>query len=499
MQMLSRRRFLEGLTASAVVVGFDPLNRKWVTAVDAATMSNFDGAPALVGRLLIDAASRAADATDEGNIVHMTPAAVLQPGSINDISKMIKFCGEHRIHVSTRGHAHTTYGQGLCDGLIIENTWLNQIHSVGPTRAVVDTGVSWKQLLLAAYQQKLTPPVLTGYVGLSIGGTLSVGGIGGLVGTLNTGLQVDHVRELEVVTGAGDIVMCSHDDDANDDLFEVMLGGLGQCGVITRATIDLVPAKDRARTYNFHYTDNAQFFRDLRALLEWQGIDHVFTTWFPPGTTSLVYQLQATVFYDLFAPPSDGRFLTGLSVPPVIEDLAYLDYAQQIDLVIDAFRATMSWDRLVKPWFDVWLPNSTVEQYLAQVVPTLTPSDIGPTGFILLFAQRRSRLTRPFVRVPAPDGSDWVFLFDILTASPTPAPGAAYTAAMVQRNDRLFALARDRFGGVRYPVGTLDFTVADWQQHYGPLWGTFLERKQRFDPNGILTPGPGVFVARHEE
>jgi cytokinin dehydrogenase len=67
-----------------------------------------------------------------------------------------------------------------------------------------------------------------------------------------------------------------------------------------------------------------------------------------------------------------------------VQDTTYIDYVTQIDAVVDAFRATMSWDRLIKPWFDVWLPDSTVEQYVGEVIPTLTPRDIGPGDFVLL-------------------------------------------------------------------------------------------------------------------
>jgi FAD/FMN-containing dehydrogenase len=64
---------------------------------------------------------------------------------------------------------------------------------------------------------------------------------------------------------------------------------------------------------------------------------------------------------------------------------------------------------------------------------------------------------------------------------------------MLARNDRLWQLARDQFGGVRYPIGTIDFAVADWQAHYGSLYSSFRSLKQRYDPHGILTPGPGIF------
>jgi cytokinin dehydrogenase len=489
---ISRRQFLKTAGAAAVVVGFDPVGRRWVTAADVSAGCAFDDAPALDGVLLLDPASRQAVSTDSGNIVFRTPCAVLRPGSVADIANMVRFCRGHGIGVSMRGQAHTTHGQGLSDGLVIDNSALNRIHSIRRDVADIDSGASWKDLVLAAYERKLTPRALTGYVGLTVGGTLSVGGLGGLVGSLNTGMQIDHVRSLEVVTGKGDIVECSL--ERSPDLFEVVLGGLGQCGLITRARIELVPAKARARTYQIPYTDNATFFRDLRTLIERPGLDHVYALWFPGGT-SLVYLLQAVVFYDPAQPPDDARLTAGIAPPATVQDTTYLDYVRQIDVVVDAFHATMSWDGLIKPWFDVWLPDSTVERYVGEVIPTLTPRDIGPGGFVLLLPQRRSRLTRPFLRVPEPDGSDWLLLFDILTTSAQPGPDPAFTSEMMDRNNRLFARARDAFGGVRYPIGSLDFTSEDWQAHYGDVWQTLVARKHRFDPGGILTPGPGIFAA----
>ncbi len=448
--------------------------------------------PPLDGVLLLDTGSRQAVSTDSGNIVHRTPCAVLRPGSVADIANMVRFCRGHCIAVSTRGRAHTTHGQGLSDGLVIDNSALNRIHSIRRDVADVDSGASWKDLVFAAYERKLTPRALTGYVGLTVGGTLSVGGLGGLVGSLNTGMQIDQVRSLEVVTGKGDVVECS--PERSPDLFEVALGGLGQCGLITRARIELVAAAQRARTYQFFYSDNATFFRDLRTLIERPGLDQVYALWFPRAA-GLVYLLQAVAFYDPAEPPDDLRLTAGIAPAATVQDMTYLEYVTQIDVVVDAFRATISWDELIKPWFDVWLPESTVERYVGEVIPTLTPRDIGPGGFVLLFPQRRSRMTRPFLRVPEPDGSDWLFLFDILTTSAQPGPDPAFTSELMDRNNRLFARARDAFGGVRYPIGSLDFTPEDWQAHYGDLWQTLVARKHRFDPGGILTPGPGIFAA----
>jgi FAD/FMN-containing dehydrogenase len=82
--------------------------------------------------------------------------------------------------------------------------------------------------------------VLTDYLELSVGGTLSAGGIGGA--THRHGRQVDHVRSLEVLTPDGRIVIRG----PGDELFDRVRGGAGRPGIIPRATLPLVPAPTHA-------------------------------------------------------------------------------------------------------------------------------------------------------------------------------------------------------------------------------------------------------------
>ena len=415
---------------------------------------------------------------------------MLRPGSVRDIQQMIRYCRRYDIEVAVRGQAHTMFGQSLSPGLVIENATLNRIHSIGRHGADVDAGVRWKDLIIAAYEQGLTPPVITGYTNLSIGGTLSVGGISG---RNYAGAQVDHVRELEVVTGEGHFRRCSMHQ--HRDLFEVMLAGLGQCGVMTRVRMDLVPAKSKARLYNINYADNALFFHDLRTLINRGELNECFNLWVPQFGETPGYQIQAVVYFDDNDPPNDARLMRGLSVPAdqiPHRDFGYLEWVLSVDAQIDFLRSTFAWDDFVNPWFDVWLPERTVEQYVGEVMPTLTAADIGPFGFLLIFPLRRSALTRPFFRVPSGPGANWVYLFDILTVAPGPGPNPAFAEAMLARNRRLFEKAR-RAGGTRYPIGALEFDRGDWARQYAERWDDLVERKHRFDPDNILTPGPGIF------
>lgn len=495
--MMRRREFLGAAGSATAIVGFAQLGSGWVTAAQAESGTPYDATPALDGELVFDETSREAVATDLGNITHRRPDAVLRPGSARDIAAMVRFCRTHRVPVSVRGQAHTTHGQGLCGGLVVELRSLNRIHSIGPHAAEVDAGIHWMDLVKAAYQRspRLTPPVITGYTRLTVGGTLSVGGVGGIVGGLRTGLQVDHVRELEVVTGTGDIQRCG--PDRGRDLFEAVLGGLGQCGIITKAVVELTAAPQRARTYLLPYTDNAAFFRDLRRVVDRPGVDHVYAEFLPPGTTP-TRKLFVTALYDPPAVPDDRAIAGDLSATPEIVDTSYLEYVFSIDQAIDLAREMVDWDRLIKPWFDVWIPGSVVEDYVAALTRTLTPGDIGPYGAGLIYAQRRTRVTRPHPRLPEPDGSPWVFVVDVNTVSTTVGPDPAYVEEMLDRNDRLFAMTRQRYGGVWYPIGSLRFGRRDWGDHFGDAWPDFRAAKRRYDPDGVLTPGPGIFGADAE-
>jgi cytokinin dehydrogenase len=489
--MLSRRHMLAGL-GGALVSGFDPVTRRWVAEAQAHPGhggSPFDCLPDLDGMVSMDPATTAPYGTDAGSMVFTNPIAVLFPGSVSDIQKMVRFCRRHDINVACRGQGHTTFGQSQVDGgLAIDMGSLNQIHSITATQAYIDAGATWKDLTLQAVSLGFTPPVLTGYVNLSIGGTLSVGGISG---AFNAGAQVDHVRELEVVTGKGELVRCS--PHHNRDLFEACLAGLGQCGIITRAVLDMVPAKAQARTFLLHYTDNEQFFADFRIVLERGEFDRAFTLLFPKEGGGWIYQLNAVKFFNPGDEPDGNVLLRDLSLPAaaaMVDDTTYLEHILAVDFVVDFFKSIGLWDGVMHPWFDMYLPDSEIERYAGEVLSTLTPEDQGPTGFMLIFGLRRSAFQRTLFRLP--DDGEWVWLFDVLTAAPAPGPDPAFEARMLARNRALFEKGR-RVGGTRYPIGSLEFSHADWVRHYADAWSDFRRWKHRFDPDHILAPGPGIF------
>jgi cytokinin dehydrogenase len=477
MSTTSRRSFLIGLAAGAVVVGFDPLTRSWVTPAVAAP--GLEHVPPLDGELLTDPTSLQNAADDFGHIVHRTPVAVLRPGSINDIVVMVRFCNRHQIPVAARGQGHSTFGQPqVKDGLVIDMATLSDVRHIGSDRAVVDAGAVWSAVLIDALVDGKAPPVLTDYLELSVGGTLSVGGIGGT--TFQYGFQVDNVLSLDVVTGEGRLVTCS--TRRNRDLFEAVLAGLGQCALIVRATVRLVRSTSLVRHYLLNYSDLATLTSDQRLLIAARRFDFVQGQIVADEAGNWSFVLEAAKYFN--RPFESDALLDGLHCEgeAVIEDLPYFDFQNRLAPTVAFLKSIGAWF-LPHPWINLFLPSSVVDNYVSRLLAELTPD---PTTPILLYPFWSGRSKRPMLQIPA---EPVVFLLALLRTAP---PDRAVVEAMVKSNRTLFERARD-VGGKQYPIGAIPFRRADWVEHFGDQWRKLVAAKRRYDPNGILTPGQGIF------
>jgi cytokinin dehydrogenase len=409
---------------------------------------------------------------------------VLRPGSVKDIVKMVRFARKHYLKVAARGQGHSTYGQPQVDaGVVVDMNGLSTIHSIAADRADVDAGVLWSSLLVETLKQGLTPPVLTDYIELSVGGTLSVGGIGGT--SHRYGVQADNVLELQVVTGEGKLERCS--PTRNRDLFEVVLAGLGQCGLIVRATVRLIPAQTNARVFLLFYSDLATFTDDQQALIVDERFNYVEGQIVSSPGGGWQYMLEAASFWTPPAAPDNAALLSGLSDIrdlAQIEDRSYFDFANRLAPVVAFLKSIGVW-YFPHPWFDVFVPGSKVNGYVGDIVASLTLADTGQ-GPVLLYPVKRERFTMPLFRVP---DEPVTFLFDILRTAP---PDPNVVAAMVASNRELFERDRD-LGGNRYAIGAIPFSPDDWRQHFGSAWETLVQAKHRYDPDNILTPGQNIF------
>ena len=480
---ISRRDVVNNLAKGAVVVAFHAGTRSWLTAAEATGNTSLIGVPTFDGRLVTDDPSLDAAEDDFGHIVHRRPIAVLQPGSVQDIVRMIRFARERRIVVAARGQGHSTQGQAqVAAGVVIDMSFLRRVRSIDAVSVWVDGGVRWIDLLQQTLTRSLTPAVFTDFIELSVGGTLSVGGIGGQ--TFRWGAQTDNVLELEVVTGRGELVTCSA--LSNPGLFHICRAGLGQYGIITGARIRLIRAQPMARTYTALYHDLAVFMADQLRLIHDDRFDYVEGSMVPQPGGGWAFQIELTKYFA--TPPNDANLLAGLSFSGgtlTVVDRSYFDFINRLAPLVAILKQAGVWD-LPHPWVNLFLPAPEAQRFVASVVSTLTVDDVGQ-GPVLLYPVNRLRVLTPLFRVP--DKPDFYLLALLRNAIP---PSPQRVTELIQANRRLFDRC-DAIGGNRYPVDSVPMSRQDWQLHYRPLWSLVAASKRYFDPDNILTPGQGIF------
>ena len=89
---LSRRSVLKGIAAGVTVVGWSGLDRAWIPAgASEAARAGATPLPPLDGTVEMSPAALAAFSGDFGRLVTGTPTAVLRPGSVKDIVKMVRY------------------------------------------------------------------------------------------------------------------------------------------------------------------------------------------------------------------------------------------------------------------------------------------------------------------------------------------------------------------------------------------------------------------------
>jgi cytokinin dehydrogenase len=440
------------------------------------------------GRVLTDDAAREAMARDFGRIVVRKPQAVVCPASREDVARVVKFAARHSLSVAMRGGGHSQSGQSLSEQIVLDTTALGQVLRVEEDAVTVQAGIKWRALVEQFAGRSLSPPVLTNNLDVTVGGTLSMGGLG--VASWRHGTQADNCLELEVVTGAGDIVRCSCQQ--NRDLFDAVRAGVGQFGVITEAVLKVRRHLPRFRSFYLLYDDLATLLSDLQTVMtearfdnleSWcvpcpQGFKkvggerHPFAQWFFP--------LHATIETREVEAPEAAEKLAGLKFYKHVhtEDGEIAEFFTRLDNLFALWKRGGFWD-YAHPWMECVLPWPATATYISQVLSNLPPQAL-VGGHILLWPARGMASSAPLFMRPA---SEFLMGFGILPAVPKP-----FVEEVLPRLN-MASKAAIMMGGKRYLSGWINFDHAAWKAHYGDKWTAVAAAKQKFDPQGILNPG----------
>ncbi|EQD83459.1 FAD/FMN-containing dehydrogenase [Saccharopolyspora erythraea NRRL 2338] len=368
--------------------------------------------PRLAGELFEDEQHLRWAAEDWGHLVHDRPRAVLRPGSVSDIRAMARFAAERGIPFVPRAQGHSSGGQAQAkNGIVVDMRGLNGIDAVQSEHVVVGAGARWSEVLRATLSHGLTPPVLTDYLELSVGGTLSVGGIGGT--SHRSGLQTDNVAELEIVTEEDELRTCSRTRDS--DLFDAVLGGRGRHGTIIRATLRLIPAKTCTRRYKLYYRELSPLLADQCLLVEDGRFDHIEGHARFADSGEWIYAMVLATHFDPGEEPDDAALLGRLGHESAeIDDMGCFDFLNQMEDDEAYLRSTGAWEQ-PHPWLDLMLPGSAAEDFIVETMRKLVLDDIGESGLVLFYPFHTRVITTPRVRVPAEPRA---FLFSLLRTAP---------------------------------------------------------------------------------
>ncbi|WP_066315617.1 glycolate oxidase subunit GlcD [Bacillus sp. FJAT-29814] len=187
------------------------------------------------------------------------PDAVVSPRNTKEVSEIVKLCNAYKIPLVPRGS-----GTNLCagttptsGGIVLLFKHMNSILELDEENLTitVQPGVITLDLINAVEEKGLFyPPDPSSMKISTIGGNINENS-GGLRG-LKYGVTRDYVIALEVVLPNGDIIRTGGKlakDVAGYDLTRLMVGSEGTLGIITEATLKLIPMPEARKTMLVHY------------------------------------------------------------------------------------------------------------------------------------------------------------------------------------------------------------------------------------------------------
>lgn len=175
------------------------------------------------------------------------PEAVALPKDTEAVAKILRYANQYRIPVTPRGAGHGYVGGcvPVRGGIVLSLEKLNRIQEINADDfvAVVQPAVLTKTLQDAVERKGLFyPPDPASRADCSLGGNIATNAGGPRC--LKYGVTRDYVLGLEVVLADGTITRLgsrTHKNKSGFDLWRFFVGSEGMLGIITEATLKLLP------------------------------------------------------------------------------------------------------------------------------------------------------------------------------------------------------------------------------------------------------------------
>jgi cytokinin dehydrogenase len=421
-------------------------------------------------------------AHDFGHIVRGEPVGVVRPRSEQEVAAVVRDACSAGERLTVRGAGHSFGGQSLpARAVVADMSELRGVESIDGDRELVrcGAGATLRDVVTATLARGQLPRVMTNLLDLTVGGLLSVGGVG--PGSQRFGPMVANVASMVMVTGNGEIRQCSRTRDRR--LYDAVLCGLGRCAIIVSADLELRPAKPHVRTFCLLYDDHRRWLADQQALAGsvhgmegfcspaaqglrgTHGRRSAFATWF--------YPLHVCIEYEQ-TPPELPDHLSPYRVVAVEDDLIGYFPARH-DVRFETMKKLGAWER-PHPTVSAFIDTAALADILPDIL-ALIPPGLGDAHRGIFLVDLRG--APPLFMTPS---SEHVAFFAIMHAGVAP--------PLVEEALKAFSRARDLLvdsGGKLYLADWLGSAVpADWRTLFGSQADSWEAAKASYDPSGVF-------------
>lgn len=354
-------------------------------------------------------------------------------------------------------------------------SWVGDV--VAGERIACGPGATWRAVLARTLPHGLVPRVVPFHLDLTVGGTISVGGIGST--SHRFGAAASNIDALTVVVGSGDQISC--DATRHADLFDAVRAGLGRCAVIVEATLALREVGPVTRSALLSYGSMGDLMEDLPRLRADPSIAHLQAL----CRRSPAFTLEIAV--DGPGPVSGlEKTLSGLRHER-IDDLSEVPsraFAARLDLRFDEM-VRSGRAGAAHPWLDAFVPLDTV----VQIIPEILADAAGDENDRVQVIPVDTSVLPPYLAAPAPGLAACIAVVPIGIEQ---AEIDQALASMRRVHDRLLSV-----GGKRGLTGWFPVTTETmWRRHYDHRFDRWMQSKLDYDPNGTfssaLLPSPGT-------
>ena len=359
------------------------------------------------------------------------------------------------------------------------------------------------------------------------------------------GIQAAHVNKMEMVTGLGDYVVCSKENQS--DLFDCARGGLGQCGIITSVTIPLVKAPTNIRTYKLFYpaSNSSLLLKDVKSFVNSGKFDMIHAFLKPCTKTTIMsilgpdaFDTSSTKFKELVQDGESNKSLVyflelgcylwdGLSpsISGNCEDIPNLfvskensflngeyftnqaDFSEYIRKDPPVVETNKEHGKIPHPSFATLIDEDHAPMLLDHHLASDARGDDRTNEILIMPVKSNSNLSSghnvPMFALPK-DSELSFFLLFLGSVVPKPqsdksaAPSCSDQMSTIRAHHRKLYSLSTKLGGKRYSYDTITAEVkgeTEWKAHFGfqETWNKLVLQKRKFDPKHILCPGVDMF------